>query len=131
MPPKQSTADRIIELCNKQGVSIFLDGGKENDSAKIGTSYSYSEKGKVLTIFLVNLEGNTKEKLIPFFKEKWAELGILLKVSQQETLESYLTYVEEDTDKDLINFLKKLKELLLRANQQYFIRPKSYWAEEL
>lgn len=104
MPAKPSTADVIIEYGNKKGVSIFLDGSTKSDSAKIGTPYTYYAKDKVLTIFITNLKENTKQKLAPFLRDKWDELGILLKVSQQETLESYLTYRENQTDQDIINF---------------------------
>jgi len=104
MPLKQSTADTIIELCNKKGVSIFLDGSEESDTAKIGTPYSYGAKDKILTIFLVNLKPTTTEQLMPFLRERWEELGVLLKASQKETLESYITYKENHTDKDIIDF---------------------------
>jgi len=104
MPEKKSTADIIIEYGNIKGVSIFLDGSAESDSAKIGTPYSYFAQDKELTIFLVNLKSTTKEQLIPFLREKWEELGILLKSSQKETLESYITYKENHTDKDIIDF---------------------------
>lgn len=104
MPEKKSTAETIIELCNKKGVSIFLDGSAESDTAKIGTPYSYFAKDKILTIFLVNVKPTTIEQLVPFLREKWGELGVLLKASQRETLESYISYKENHTDKDIIDF---------------------------
>lgn len=104
MPQKQSTAEIIIGLCNKKGVSIFLDGNPDSDSAKIGTPYTYSSKDKILTIYLVNLKSTTKEQLMPFLKERWEDVGILLKASQTTTLELYITYKENHTDKDIIDF---------------------------
>ncbi len=104
MPQKQSTADIIIEYCNKQGVSIFLDGSPDSDTAKIGTPYSYFQQDKILTIFLVNLKPTTRDTIIPFLRDKWDELGVLLKSSQKGTLESYIEYKESNTDNDIIEF---------------------------
>jgi hypothetical protein len=106
MPPKESTADRIIRYLKKKGVSIFLDGSGESDSARIGTPFTYYDKDKILTIFLVNLKGTTKEKIMPVLREKWSEIGILMKKSSEETLESYISYVEQRTNTEIIDFFK-------------------------
>lgn len=106
MPPKTSTADRIIQYLNKKGVSIFLDGSDESDSAKVGTPFTYYDKDKILTIFLVNLKDSTKDKILPILKEKWSEVGVLMKKSSERTLESYITYVENRSNIEVIEFFK-------------------------
>ena len=106
MPQNISTADRIIEICNTPGVSIFLDGSDEHDSAKIGAYYTYDQHDKILTIFLANLRPNTWEKLKPFLKDKWIELGIVLFEAQEKALESYLEYKEENPDAFVLEFFK-------------------------
>lgn len=103
MPAKISTADRIIELCDQFGVSIFLDGSDESDIAKIGSPYSYSDNDKVLTIYLVNLRPNTWEKLKPYLKKKWSELGFAVDNEKEEILESVIDYANEDPHAQIID----------------------------
>lgn len=109
MPAKISTADRIIELCEQSGVSIFLDGSEESDTAKIGTPYSYEPNDKILTIFLVNLRPNTWEKIKPYLKSKWAELGVAFANEKEEMLEAAIEYTNEDPHAGLIElFINKI-----------------------
>jgi hypothetical protein len=109
MPEKKSTADKIIELCNQFGVSIFLDGSDESDTAKIGSPYSFEPNDRILTIFLVNLRPNTWEKLKPFLKDKWSELGFAFDNEKEEVLDSVIEYSNDDPHSKLIDiFIDKI-----------------------
>lgn len=102
MPEKKSTADRIIEICEQFGVSIFLDGSDESDTAKIGSPYSFESNEKILTIFLINLRPNTWEKLKPYLKDKWNKLGFVFDNEKEEVLESVIEYTEEASHAQLL-----------------------------
>ena len=108
MPAKQSTLERILELANKKGVTLIIDGSHDTESAKIGTPYTYKKNDKILTIFLVNLKARTLEGLLPLVKEKWEEEGLILKDTQEQVLESYTEYTEENKDKNTIEHFEEV-----------------------
>lgn len=109
MPEKKSTADNIIEICDQFGVSIILDGSDESDAAKIGSPYSFEKNERVLTIFLANLRPNTWDKLKPYLKGKWNELGFAYDNEKEEVLESVIEYTKKDPHAKIIaTFVNKI-----------------------
>src|SRR5689334_16806812 len=106
MPPKLSTSERIIEICNKKGVSIFLDGTDEDDAAKIGSYYTYEPKDKILKVYLQNLRPSTWNTLRPFFEKKWKELQIVVDIDDEESIETYLEYQEDNPNSEIIDFFE-------------------------
>jgi hypothetical protein len=104
--PKLDTAEKIKQLSNKKGVTIFIDMDDHTEESKMGSAYSYSSKTKILTIVASILILKDRQLLLDIIKKSFTGGGLILKSSSEGVLEAYQKYSLNNTDKNILEFFQ-------------------------
>lgn len=102
--------DNIRKLLTKRGVMVFLDTDSESQESKMGATYIYSSKTKILTIVATNFKKEDRQFLLEIIKKTFNLGGLILKKSKEQVLESYTEYYNEKNiaNEQVLNFFKDI-----------------------
>ncbi|MBI4932208.1 MAG: hypothetical protein HY841_15725 [Bacteroidetes bacterium] len=104
MSSAKFTLERIKELAYKKGVVIFLDVDGTSQEAQQDSTYSYDEKRGILKIVVPDLEIRDKSLLLEIIRKVKEDGGLGFKDSKKEILNSYIEYVSNNSDKNILQF---------------------------
>ena len=108
MHPPKTAIERILDLATTPGITIILDGDTESQEAKMGAPYTYEPNDKILKVTLSEFSEEDLDKLLPLIKKFFEETGLLILDNQEEVVESYSKYVDENADKKTLEFFKEV-----------------------
>lgn len=105
MPNKYVSAiERIKSIIKKKGVTVIIDFDENSTLSLMGSMYSYEPKSKILEIVAPELGKVNKQLLLKLIKEHWNEVGLLVKQTTSDKLDSYNDYTSNNTDEKTLKF---------------------------
>lgn len=90
------------------GVTIYLDHDGTSEEAKMGSTYSFDKKDKVLKIVVPLLQAQDKDLVLEIIRKIHNDGGLILKETKKTTLDTYSEYSRENANQTTLKFFESI-----------------------